>query len=794
MLLRVLRNDLKRKRTMNIIIFLFIGISAMFLASSATDMLAVFGGVDYYLNKSNVPDYVFLKNVSSDDTERREIADWLSGSDLVDDYTAEWSIVTGSDSMIIHKADEEVSYKQTSPSMLLVQPRKYGRIFDEDGNLIELDQGEIAIPLIDKNPNNLKIGDRLSVKIGAAEKEFTISYFTKDAISGTSYMGFKRFLISEEDYAQLEEEEGVSLNIWYMISTDHTEGFQKSLKAQNFNMIFSFSGSTVKLCYTTEMSIAGILLIVSACLILISFFVLRFTIIFTIQEDYKDIGVMKAIGIRSAGIKSVYLIKYLGLAIAGSAIGFIASFPFAALLINQVNTNLLMEDTGQNPLINIGCSILVVILVVCFCYTSMKRLDRYSAIEAIRNGSTGERFQGNSAIKLKKCRRLSAPVFIALNDILASVRKYAVMMLTFCIGMMLIIIPVNSMNTLKDENMITLFGNLKSDFYISQVFDFNIMFEGGKDKALDIMDEMGKEMEQAGIPAKLYVEIYTNLNMHGNDREDVYPTVTMQNLNGSRTDYNYYEGSHPVLENEIALAEVLADEMKVGIGDTVYAMVEGEEKEFILTGIFQSMSNQGRLARLNNIIDINYKNLTGVGYLQGDLTDSGTDRKAAEEILSGLYPDNEVKNADQFVSVSLGSIVDQINSFKNLVIILVFCIDGLVTVLMMKTFVTKDTVEIAMLKSIGFRNKALRSIHIVRIGVIQVISIGLGILLSILLDDHTIGYVFKFMGAKHVALTIIPLEVYVLYPALMLAVPLAVTWISSFMVGRINIREMNGEE
>ncbi len=794
MLFRVLKNDLKRKRTMNLIIFLFISIAAMFLASSATDMLVVFRGVDYYLDKANVPDYVFLENASSDDTKSTVISDWLSDSGLADDYTAERSMIIGNDSMTIHREEEDVNYKQSNTSELLVQPQKYGRIFDEDGKLIELSPGEIAIPLIDKSPNNLKIGDKLSIKVGAAEKEFTISSFAKDAICGTSYMGAKRFLISKEDYAQLAEQEGVLFHTWYMVSTDQLERFQKTLKTQNFNMFFSFPRSSVKLCYMTEMSIAGILLIVSACLILISFFVLRFTIIFTIQEDYKDIGVMKAIGIRNIGIKNIYLIKYLGLALAGSALGFLGSFPFAALLIRQVNANLLMEDTGQNPLINIGCSLVVVILVVCFCYTSMKRLDKYSAIEAIRNGSTGERFRGNGVIKFKKFGMLPAPFLIALNDILTSIRKYAVMVITFCIGMMLIIIPVNSMNTLKDESMVTLFGNNRSDFYISQIFDSNIICEGGKEKALDIMDEMEKQMEQAGIPAELYVEIFAMLSMHGSDREDIYPTVTMQNLNGRSFDYNFYEGSNPVLENEIALAEVLADEMKVGVGDTVYVMVEGEEREFILTGIFQSMSNQGRLARLNNIIDIDYKSLTGVGYLQGDFTDRRTDQKAAEKILSELYPDNEVKNAKQYISISLGGVIDQINSFKNLIILLVFCIDGLVTVLMMKTLLTKETAEIALLKSIGFRNKALRSIQVVRIGMIQLISIGLGILLSLLVDDYTIGSIFKFMGAKHTALKIVPLEVYVLYPLLMFAIPILVAWMSSFMVSRISIREMNGEE
>ena len=794
MLFRILKKDLKRKRTMNLIIFLFIAIAAMFLASSVTDMSVVLRGVDYYLDKSNVPDYMVLRSVTAEAAKEDAISDWMSNSTLAEDYTVEKSIIIRSDSMMIQRGEEGVAYKQSGASELLVQPQKYGRIFDEDGNLIELGRGEIAVPLIDKNANALKIGDKLSVTVGTIQKEFTVSCFTKDAICGTSYMGFKRLLISKEDYMQLAEQEDNLFNLWYMVRTDQVERFQKSLKAQSFPLVFSFDRATVKLCYMTEMLIAGILLIVSVCLILISFFVLRFTIIFTIQEDYKDIGVMKAIGIKNPGIKSIYLIKYLGLAIAGAVLGFTASFPFAALLVGQVSDNLLMEDTGQNPLVNLGCGIVVVLLVVCFCYTSMKKLDQYSAIEAIRNGSTGERFHGTSMIKLKKHGNLPPAIFIAFNDILTSIRKYAVMMLTFCIGTMLIIIPVNAMNTLKDDSMVTLFGYTQSDFYISQILDTNIICEGGKEKALDIMKHMELQMEQAGIPAKLYAEVFTTLSMHGEDKGDVYTTVTLQNLNGDRFDYNYYEGSNPILENEIALSEVCAKEMKVGIGDFVYAAVDGEEKEFILTGIFQSMSNQGRLARLNNVINMDYKNLTGVGYLQGDFTGADPDQKTAKKILTELYPDHEVKNTEQYVSVALGNIVDQIDSFKNLIVMLVLCIDGLITVLMMKSFVAKETAEIATLKSIGFRNKALRGIHILRIGIIQVISILFGVFISVVLDDYTVGYVFKFMGAKHLPLTIRPLEVYAVYPLLLFVIPVTVAWISSCMVRKISIREMNGEE
>ena len=63
-------------------------------------------------------------------------------------------------------------------------------------------------------------------------------------------------------------------------------------------MIASFDRDTLKITYVMDMIIAGILLVVSICLILISIVILRFTIVFTLNEEFREIGIMKAIGIK----------------------------------------------------------------------------------------------------------------------------------------------------------------------------------------------------------------------------------------------------------------------------------------------------------------------------------------------------------------------------------------------------------------------------------------------------------------------------------------------------------------
>lgn len=87
--------------------------------------------------------------------------------------------------------------------------------------------------------------------------------------------------------------------------------------------MFSGARSLIKMCYVMDMIVAFTMLILSICLIIVSFVVLKFSISFTIFEEFREIGVMKAIGISNFKIRSLYLTKYLMLAVIGAVGGFL---------------------------------------------------------------------------------------------------------------------------------------------------------------------------------------------------------------------------------------------------------------------------------------------------------------------------------------------------------------------------------------------------------------------------------------------------------------------------------------
>ena len=83
MFFRILKKDLKRKKTMNIILFAFILLATMFVSSGLSNVAAVMNGTDYFLKKAGVGDYVvIMMGTDTDDP----IKDVLNEQEDVKEY------------------------------------------------------------------------------------------------------------------------------------------------------------------------------------------------------------------------------------------------------------------------------------------------------------------------------------------------------------------------------------------------------------------------------------------------------------------------------------------------------------------------------------------------------------------------------------------------------------------------------------------------------------------------------------------------------------------------------------
>lgn len=783
MYFRILKKDLKRKKSMNVILLIFIMLAATFIASSANNMISVITALDTYFEMAEVPDYWFS---TTDYNSKKRFEEFAHENGY--DYKPLDLIMIDSNEIKLNGSKFEYS-----GSICISGLKNSIKVFDSsDNEITKVKDGEIYITsaLFNEERYNFNISSKIQITIGDKTKDFILKGSTKDAEFGSESIGTTRFLVSENDFNYFHDKDTVIMNSINVYTDD--SGYLEKFNNLELNTLFNLDKITLKKMYFMDMLIALVMLIVSVCLILISMVILRFTINFTMSEEFREIGVMKAIGIGNRKIRGLYIVKYFAISIVGASIGLVLSIPFGKMMMKDVSKNFIIPNQN-NIILNLICAAGTAAVVVLFCYFCTRKIKNFSPIDAIRNGENGERYSRKSIINLKKFR-LSPIIFMALNDIFSGLKRFIAMIVIFILGLLLIIIPENTINTLQSDSRITMFNMAECDHVISQ----ELLFTSNTDykKVMnDKLDNIKKVLDEHNIEAEIFQEAMFRMTVSFNGKKE--SSLAFQGLGDVTTDmYAYLEGTAPQNKREIALSKLVADRIGAKIGDTVEVKNGEQIKEYIITATLQSMNNMGEGIRFYQDEELDYSYVSGCFGIQIKYTDSPDNDELDQRkaLLREIDPDNKICTPGEYIGYMIGDVSGQIGNIRNLILLVVLCINILVTVLMVKSFIAKEKGELAMLKAIGFNNSSLMAWQTIRIGIILLISIILGTLLSTPLSKLTVEPIFKMMGAISIEFEIVPIKVYLLYPLILLVFTVLAAWITSFQLKKISAYEVSNIE
>lgn len=794
MLQRILKKDMKRRKSVNIILFLFITIASIFLSSSINNILVVMSSIDYYMDYANIPDV----NLISDGTgEKEEISTWVENkAPGVKDWDYNQFVSVGEKNISAVKDGKKTEFHMDGISMYLnTMDTEYCKVFDMNGEDLMLRSGEAALTRMMMEKNQLSEGDRIVIQLGEFEKEFTIKTAMKDAAFGNDMVGMSRITLNQEVFQQLMKDHPENFLGLYYIDTDQEDALLKDISEQGFCTIMtSVSRDTYDMVYSFDMILAGLLILIGICLILIALLVLRFTLVFTLEEDYREIGIMKAIGLKNISIKKLYLTKYLVLVSAGSILGFFISIPVSQKMVDSISENMIMAESRAHLGVNILCTAAIIVLVMLFCYHCTRKLNKISAIEAIRGGSTGESYNRKSRLLLHQRKKMPVPVYLGLNDMLSHVRQYLVLIITFCISFILITIPLNTLNTMKSGEMAVKFViNPESTAYLVSKIENAEMRTYKNNRDLEQgMEQVAKDLKEKGYHAELTAILYYFCSFGEEGADNTTRLLTVQ-IDGPDNDYlAYLEGEAPVLSNEIALSKQVLEENDWNIGDTVTAEIGGEKRDFLITGTYADYMQLGKSARLNPEIDLQDEILFDYGCIMIDMQ---TDKTQAEmvDILNMEFPEYEWSTAQEYVDRNVGGIQESLQQLLWPMTGMLCAVIMLITLLMERLFIVREKGEIAMMKSIGYKDRVIRLWQILRMIWVALISMAAAVPLSLVSNRWLLKPIFAIMGAD-VNIQIVPLQVYGIYPGILLLGIIAATILATGKIKKINIRELNNLE
>ena len=217
----------------------------------------------------------------------------------------------------------------------------------------------------------------------------------------------------------------------------------------------------------SDAAVAMVIILISVLLIMIAALCIRLTFLATMDEDLREIGVMKAIGISKKDIKKVYLNKYRAMSVVAGIIGYLLSFVVVNLFNDNMKLYLSSDITGTLKYgLSLIAPIFVYVMIVMYCKKVLKRIDRISAVEALRKDLMERGKNRKYSFSLLKNKFFSTNIYMGIRDVFKRFKLYRLLFFIFVVCTFIVILPLNMYNTMNSAEFSTYMGIGKSDMRI----------------------------------------------------------------------------------------------------------------------------------------------------------------------------------------------------------------------------------------------------------------------------------------------------------------------------------------
>ena len=801
----ILKRDLKRKPLTNIIMLLFVVLSVVFISSSVNNLFALFGSLDRYFEKAGIGDYVVFELYGGNVTVR----------DVVENVEAVKGIRTEEVILSSYKFDTDQAEVHNEAIISCPSQQAYLVFDSKNEKITSVQDGAVYVRQSALDQSGAKVGDLVTLTVQNIPYTFIVKDTLKDALLGIDRANVK-FLISDQDYQTIKNEieksgaEQETLSYFHLIdfqtdSSDSVKSLEEALSACK-KVHNADSREAVRNYYLADMLVVGILVAASFGLILIAVTVLGFTISSTLNREFRQIGILKAIGISNGKIRLIYLVKYLIIAVVGAIVGLVLAFPFGAMMQKDISKSILIENENA-VLIGVLCSVFVTCLILAFSLLCTRKVIRFTPMNAFRSGTTGERYRRKNVIRLGTSR-ISTAILMAANDILSNKRHTALMAFVFFIGMVLLMVLLNTSSTMNSKHMLTdLDADISFDMTIKERNQnpFKYAVVNGRDEVSKDAASIETMLAEEGWQADCIIEPRLTSSVYAKENPRIILQVLCrEGVNGSPDMYSYIEGSAPQSKDEIAISYRVAERLGLKIGDRIIINLADDkdnsnaESERIITAIYQDfLLIQWGSVRLYPDKDYNYESLYDVQPASIVFKDNPGTAEIGQRVkqLREKYTDKYiVRTASEQILAWWGDVLDKTNAVEDMLLLVIALINILIAALMELSFLTKERGEIAMLKAIGFKDGTIILWQVLRIGMVLTIATLLAIALADPFGRLTLGGVFHYCGIAKLVFVPNVLKNYIVYPAVIFATTVFGAFLVALGVRKIHSKEINSVE
>lgn len=645
------------------------------------------------------------------------------------------------------------------------------RFIDKSGRELPIPQiksGEIYISPALSSSFDVEIGTEIEFEYARNKKPvtYTVKGYFEDGFMGSSMVDMKSFLVSRQDFDDLlmkvrdTKEADVLAKKGSMLHITAGEGFKTDKVIEKIMADTDISLYT-EYAYTKESILSYQTLLQNIlCAFLGAFSVLLFVMNLlmsmkslsdTITEDESDISALRMIGTSGRILRNVYFILFAG----DFLLAYVSAVPIAFIMA-EILSKMIVTSTGQLVRIVIPVTVILFVFILMTAAQGLTLMLRTGRILHIRPVMIGRKKRTRNAGGFSGIKKPLA-FFVALREVETNRRKYMGLLViaVFLTFFLSVIGRMTAWLGPNGEGLMNAFSAADHDLGV-QPFNSDVS-----------MDEIRRAIEWYSPIRETYEIAMQPVYVNGRE-------YTANVLNDASY-FHVLKGKEPE-GAEILITDTVADELGIGIGESVQITGEGKTESYMVSGIYMCANGMGSnigmsLAGYSQIGDIN-----GYIWCHHYILENGEIRDYAADFIRENY-----RGVD--VHTNSWSGLDGIVRLMHRMILAIYLVSAafiaLSVALIMGSLIRSEEGTLAVYRTLGMgRNEvrlsfALRFVITVGIG-----SVG-GLVLSGLFADRLIGRIFLAAGIG---------EFHVRSSVFAYAIPFALILLSFFVFAGISGR------
>jgi putative ABC transport system permease protein len=772
---RYARNDLIKNKGVNIALTAVLVLSAFLMATGSMVVERLVGSVDQLFEEAQPPHFLQMHQGGTDlealerfAAERPEVDAWQI-QEMVgfDSAAVSWSRPSTGESGDLSES--------LIDNLFVTQNEGFDFLLDGSGAIPRPAGGEVYVPVAYQQRFALRTGDELRVGTGTAVRELTVRGFVRDAQMASSLSSATRFVVSEADFAELERAGGATpeVIVGYRLSDPSAAaGFQRAYESdqalprngqavtfQMIRMINAFSDGLV----------AVALVFVSLLLMAIALLSVRFVIRGTMEDEVREIGAMKAVGIPGRAVCGLYLAKYRLMSLFACVVGGALAVIATALLTRGVQTDYAEAPwSATTVLVPVIALALVHLFVIGACRGVLRGIGRIQVVGALVHGSTlDERRAGRRDRRragrmrrggLASYRGTNLNRRLALLDLRAEGGRWALVPVVFFLAAVLMTLPANLLSTFESPRFVTYMGAPESDLRA------DLQFSDDVDRLRDDVLAAMRDDDRLTDP-----RVFANV-LYEVRGEEGWETLRVEVGDYSGRTVEFLDGERPG-PGQIALSVLNAERYGLSPGDELTLRggagpaAAREAVTVTVSGLYQDVTAGGYTAKLQG-----GESAGATAYVIHADTAGGADPSAVAAEYGERFPGAAVIPMREYVQQTLSHVTGAFQSAAVLAFVFGPGVAVLITSLFLKLRLARERSDMGVLSAIGFSTGEI--IARVRTKTLLAVAAGtlLGVVFAATAGESLVGLLISTAGLGITDLAFLPNPwlVYAAYPLVLI--------------------------